>query len=515
MLSKINNKHIIYCCFIFLLLLTIYPLIIFKYPVLVDYHNHLAGFYIQANIDNDQWLKENYLVKWVAKPYILIEWFGGVLATYFDIYLAGRIVLISGIIFICTGGLLMRKAINGHIDLWICSIFTVIYNFVLYFGFVSYYASSGLALIAMALWIKLRNINYIANILLFSIISTALYFCHLYTLGIYAIFVVGYELGLIKYSNAKLFSSNTAKALSQFLPPFILSVVWWNTLPKSGLVTMYNYGGFITKVVALFSPFAFDFNQNTILFILSILILIFILRLIYPGGISIHNNMKIPLLSLLIVVILMPSSLAGTWGTDFRYPFIFMVLFFISIKFDENNKNATNLRRCLLSIIFIVSSYKIYYVSDMWEKINKQYQEFENAQQYISQGSKVLTIQQDTENLNGFDPRLYDHMPALSIIQRSTFWPLLFTINTPIYPTARTEHIDTANGPNLTLDDLVSNKYRNGDTYGINTKVYWEKWDQDFDFLISIRFNDLSTINLNNLKLKFRGSFFDIYQIIH
>jgi hypothetical protein len=187
---KIDNSYIIFCCFALLFLLTIFPLIIFKYPILVDYPNHLTSFYIQANIENDQWLRENYLVKWVAKPYIVIEWFGGVLARYVDIYLAGRIVLIAGILFICTGGLLIRKLINGYVDLWTCAIFTLIYNYVLFYGFVNYYVSSGLALVAMGLWVKFRKINTIANVLLFSAISTVLYFCHPYALGVYAVFVI-------------------------------------------------------------------------------------------------------------------------------------------------------------------------------------------------------------------------------------------------------------------------------------------------------------------------------------
>ncbi|WP_340122052.1 hypothetical protein [Methylobacter svalbardensis] len=510
-----NNRYFIFCCFVLLFLLTICPFILFKYPILVDYPNHLASFYIQGNIDNNQWLSENYLVKWEIKPYTIIEGLGGILAKYFDIFLVGKVILISGIVFICSGALLLRKYINGSIDLWVISIFLFIYNHVLFFGFVNYYVSSGLALVAMGLWVKLRNINYIVKVLLFSSISTMLFFCHLYALGIYAIFVVSYELGLIKYSYDKLSMPNIINIISQFLLPFILFVIWWNGNVKNGVVTFYNYGDLTTKIVALLSPFSFDYGQNDLLQILFTLISILVIRIIYPGGVSIYNKMKIPLLTLLVVIIIMPSSLAGNWGTDFRYPFIFMVLFVVSIKFDENNKNTVYFRRYLLGLVLVVTCYKIYYVSNIWNRINPQYQEFENALQYVSPGSKVLTVQNDTGNLSGLDARLYHHMSALSIIQRSTFWPNLFTYVTPIYPTIKTEHIDTAWGSQLTVDDLVSNKYKNGYTYAPHAKVYWENWTQDFDYLISIRFENLSTIDIKNLKLKFRGSFFDIYQIVH
>lgn len=512
---KTSNRLVVFCCFIVLFLLTIYPFTINRYPASVDYINHLAGFYIQANIDNDQWLKENYLVQWTAKPYVIIEWLGGFLANHIEISLAGRIILVLGITFICCGGAIIRKFINGHIDLWTCSILSIVYNYVLFYGFVSYYVSSGLALIAIGLWIKLKNISSIINILLFSTISTTLYFCHLYTLGIYAIFVIGYELGAYNKSNNNFFSFNIIKAALQFLPPIILYFIWWINYSQNGHFVFYNYGDFPTKIIALLSPLAFDFSRSDLASVLLIFISLFILRCFYNKGISIYDNMKIPLLLLLVVTIAMPSSLAGAWGTDFRYPFVFILLLAVSIKFDENNHNVVIFRRLFLSILLIATSYKIYHISESWKKINEQYQEFENALQYVDKGSRVLTIQQDSGILTGYNPRLYDHMSALSIIQRSTFWPLLFTINTPIYPTPKTEHIDTATGPNLTLNDLTNHKHKNGYMFATNCKVYWEKWEHDFDYLISIRFNDLSIINFRNLKLKSRGSFFDIYQIIH
>ncbi|MGZ4994176.1 MAG: hypothetical protein ACXV79_08445 [Methylobacter sp.] len=510
-----NNRFVAFCCFLLLFFLTICPLIAFKHPILVDYPNHLASFYIQANVENDQWIRENYLVKWKIKPYTIIEGLGGVLARYMDIVLAGKIVFLSGIIFICTGAILIRKYINGKVDLWIISILPLIYNHLLFFGFVNYFVSSGLALIAMGLWIKLRNMNYVINVILFAAISTVLFFCHLYALGVYAFFVVSYEVGLIKYSYNKLSLSSIIKVLTQFIFPIILFVVWWSENTKNGVTALYIYGDFTEKVHALLSPFAFDYSQNDLYLILFTLIVIIGIRIIYPGGICIYEKMRFPLIIIFLVSVIMPSSLAGAWGSDIRYPYVFMMLFIVSIRFNENNKDTLYLRRLLLSLVFMVTCFKIYFVCDIWKKMNANYQEFESALQYISPGSKVLTVQEASRKLNGFDAALYHHMSALSIIQRSTFWPNLFTYGTPIYPTNKVEHIDTPQGPILSFDDLVCNRYKNGYLYSSYAKVYWENWTQDFDYLISVRFENLSTINMENIKLVARGSFFDIYQIIH
>ncbi|MGZ8161814.1 MAG: hypothetical protein ACXWTT_02985 [Methylobacter sp.] len=73
---KNSNKNL-YFIYAVLFFLAILPLLLFKYPILVDYPNHLAIFYIQANIDNDMWIKENYMVNWNINPYFILEALGG------------------------------------------------------------------------------------------------------------------------------------------------------------------------------------------------------------------------------------------------------------------------------------------------------------------------------------------------------------------------------------------------------------------------------------------------------
>jgi hypothetical protein len=64
-LSNRLDKNILFKFLCFLLFLwVVSPLLIFKYPILIDYPNHLASYFIQANIDHDPWLKENYRVVW-------------------------------------------------------------------------------------------------------------------------------------------------------------------------------------------------------------------------------------------------------------------------------------------------------------------------------------------------------------------------------------------------------------------------------------------------------------------
>ena len=159
--------------------------------------------------------------------------------------------------------------------------------------------------------------------------------------------------------------------------------------------------------------------------------------------------------------------------------------------------------------------FKIYFISDTWNRVERQYKEFEDALQYVNLGSKIITVQEVSTDLKDFEPFLYYHMCALFIIERSAFWPNFFTELTPIYPTAKTALIDSPSSSQLTIFDLQNNKFKNGCAYGKGFVVYWESWTEGFDYLISIRFEYMEIIGIKNLKLKFRGSFFDIYQIIH
>lgn len=507
-----NNLYFIYAALFFLAIL---PLLLFKYPILVDYPNHLAVFYIQANIDNDMWIKENYMVNWSINPYFLLEALGGILARYMDVFIVGKIIIILGFLLLCSGVMLIRRNITGRIDLWAVTAFVFLYNHVLFWGFLNYYVGSGVALIAMGVWIKFRYIHILKHLLLFSIISTFLFFTHLFALGIYGVFVVSYELGIYIYSRDKFSLSSCVKVICQFLLPLILFFIWLAGIKKYDVGMIYDYGDMSAKIIALLSPVSFDFSESSVYITLFMLVSILIARVFYPKGVGIYENMKMPIWCFFILVIITPRSLSGIWAVDSRIPFVFILLLIASIKFDENEENTVYLRKYIVLITVITLCSKIYFISDTWSRVGRQYEEFEDALQYVSQGSKVITVQEESKDLKGFDAVLYHHMCALSVIKRSVFWPKIFTELTPIRPTAKTAPIDSPSSVQLTISDLRNNKHKNGYVYGKGAVVYWENWTQDFDYLISIRFENLSIIDIKNLKLKFRGSFFDIYQIVH
>ncbi|MGJ0516396.1 MAG: hypothetical protein ACR65O_11710 [Methylomicrobium sp.] len=511
------DKNGLYIFLSFLLFLWIIsPLLIFKYPILIDYPNHLASYFIQANIDNDPWLKENYRVVWNIKPYLIVEALGGVLARYIDIFLAGRLLVILGMILIGLGAVLIRKFVNRKVDFWMMLLSVLLFNGILFWGLVNFFVSSGFALTAMALWIKFRDTEGWKNILLFSAISTFLFFCHLFALGVYGLFVVSHELGRFIYSRNNYTASDLVKAAAQFIVPAVFFLVWYSGLSHNQVAHFFLYGSWADKVAALLSPIHFKYNDYAIYSIPVFIILLSIVRLVFHCRIGFYDCMKIPLLVFLLLSIATPVMLAEVYQVDIRLAFIFMILFIVSIRFYEEDKNTRNFRRCIIFIALSMAAYKAYFISSTWKIVNAQYQEFENALQDINYGSKVITIQDDTENTKNLDARYYHHLSALSIIKRSAFWPNLFTVNlTPIYPSASTKGIDTPLSDQLNLDYLLNTRFRNGDVLGQSRVVYWADWKNDFDYLISIRFDNLSTINIKEIKLKFRGSYFDIYEIIH
>jgi hypothetical protein len=412
--------------------------------------------------------------------------------------------------------MLIRRNIVGHIDLWVVIAFVCLYNHMLFWGFLNYYVGSGVALIAMGVWINLRNIGFIRHFLLFSAISTLLFFTHLFALGVYAVFVLSYEIGVYIYSKDRFSLSNFPKAIFQFLLPSGLFFIWWTIFNKPGDGEVSNYGGISEKVIALLSPISFDFSRYSLNIILIMMVLILIVRIIYPKGVGIYDAMKVPVVCFIIFTIIIPTQVGGVIGIDGRISFIAMLLFIVSIKFDEQEKTAINLRKYIVFIVVMVVCFKIYFISNAWSKVEPQYKEFEEALRYVSPGSKIISVQEESKDLKAYDDALYKHISALAVIKRSAFWPNIFTVLTPVYPTAKTAHLNSPTDPQqLTISRLRNNKLKNGDTSDDGVIVYWENWTQDFDYLISMRFENRSVIDIKNLKLIVRGSFFDIYQIVH
>lgn len=113
------------------------------------------------------------------------------------------------------------------------------------------------------------------------------------------------------------------------------------------------------------------------------------------------------------------------------------------------------------------------------------------------------------------------HMPALSVIDRSAFIPYLFTTWTTIRATPRNAGLFAPQGVPITSAMLV-NSARPGSaespeslqSNALGEAPYWLDWPKHFDFLLWVDFSGASAPESDLLQEVAKGSFFRIYRIV-
>ena len=171
---------------------------------------------------------------------------------------------------------------------------------------------------AVGAWIALSRSAPWCRVLCGTIFSIALFFCHLTTVGLYAVIVAGYE---IQRSTRVLRISkwnavcNLLVGTSIFIAPlvlFIASSTWGEASSSIGYVYPWGWTKLITFWRALMSGSWLLDN------LMGVVVAMFIVILICHGRLQVNRFMYLPLILLLLTYVIMPERLLSGRGIHVR-----------------------------------------------------------------------------------------------------------------------------------------------------------------------------------------------------
>lgn len=176
------------------LALTCLPLLLAAQLPLVDMPAHMARLEIL-----DQLLKGGPLAQFYAfepglVPNLVFDGVGLALLQVLPIDLVGAIYLATTLALQLLGTMLLHRTLHGRYSYWPLAAALLLYNLSFFYGFLSYLAGVGLTLLALALWIRLRDRPAAVRVAAGSIAAMLLFFAHIVPLIVYAAAVAGYEL---------------------------------------------------------------------------------------------------------------------------------------------------------------------------------------------------------------------------------------------------------------------------------------------------------------------------------
>lgn len=216
---------------IILALVASLPVLVARYPQMVDYPAHLARYYVMLELDRNAWLQQFYEFEW--------KWTGNVgadllirpLSALFGLELAGRIIV--GLIPVLTGlGIVaVEWALRRRIGLGSLLALCFIWSPALILGFLNFGLAQAAALFAFAGWVRLEGKRW--RPLVFLPVGLIVWALHVSGWGLLGIMVFGYEW-------------HRRRNLSAFLAPWPLFLPFAALLLGGGTKGLPSYGPLVS-----------------------------------------------------------------------------------------------------------------------------------------------------------------------------------------------------------------------------------------------------------------------------
>lgn len=194
-LAQFSSRHnqIYAITLVGLLALLLAPLFLSTVPPLLDYPIHLSRVYIYNNHNTNSFLGSMFNIDWRPLPNLGSDILLLLLTKFFSIELAGRLLLGLIITLTLIGTLVLHRVIFSTWSWWpLLAVFPA-YHGALTAGFLNYSLGLSSMLIFLAAYIQLRKAHAFLSLSASVSFGIILYFCHIVSFGIFAIFLFGYE----------------------------------------------------------------------------------------------------------------------------------------------------------------------------------------------------------------------------------------------------------------------------------------------------------------------------------
>lgn len=496
------------------------PMLWAEYPPLVDYPNHLARIHVLANLDRNTDLQRYYSANWTLLPNVAMDALLVPLARIVPIYLLGKSFVVTVLLLFLAGTYALRWVLWRRIGLWPLAVLLVVYNYVLAWGFLNYLFGVGLAMLSLAGWIWARdNWSWRWLVPASALAALILFFSHLFALGVYALSIAGFELGRSLHRRREPLRYHIRTwtlAGLQFVLPIALALQS-STVSDSGLTF---FDGLKSRIAVALS--ATTFHDHAV----DAGILGFLIVLLVGGCVlrrfTLHTEMKVPLLLLLVAAIAMPAWLLGSWGAHFR---ILPVLAAIAVAASD-----LRLRRDLFSFILPVLGcalliMRIGDMSSIVQRNDAMMNELRTSlKRTVPEGASLMVA----IDLGAPEARLFDrswfsvlHLGSYAVIDRSVFLPTLFTDprKQPLVVKPAYRMIDTPFAPPVSILDMqqgtdrrwADQMYGRRDWRGMG--YYWAHWPRHYDRVLVIETQEAVNPDPNRLQPLGSGSFFTVYRV--
>jgi len=464
-----------------------------------DYAVHIARVYVLQNLANDPVLQRFYETDWAVLPNLAFDLISLALMKMMGPYAAGRTFVTIAILAQFVAVACLRYQLHGRIGLLPLTVGLFIYSAPAAHGLASFYLGQSLLLFGVSLWLASGDWSWRNRVLVTSGMATILFFTHLIIVGLYGL-IVGVMRLSQWYRGRRLTAQDDIPLFAQFAIPLLL----WMFVQTPALGTETVFGPAMARMRALASPVLY---YQTFDFVLALVLLALVIWLLVRQHVRVHPVLVWPISVIAILGLLLPEALFGIWLINIRLPVIAVLLLVAAIRIDTTD---LRLRWALAISLILFGAMKLYRVEQATQVCDARQRQFVSALSPLPRGARILPVMEPVSRLDCLFP-VYWHMPALAVIEKSAFYPMMAVTVWPLALRPDYRRFAQRKPRPISPQVLIGNTR----TYG---EAAWNRmmsasWRQNFDYLVWMHPGTHPSTRPTGLHKIGGADFFTLYRI--
>jgi hypothetical protein len=469
------------------------PVLSVDIPAMIDYVNHLARIHLFVDAAAGR-PNPAYEIDWRLYPNLAVDIVVPVLARFVSVETATRLFLLASQALVVSGAVALEIEVRGRHQLSGFAALIALYSLPFLWGLTNFEFGCGVALWAIAFWIRYREGPWPVWIALHTCFAIVLFVAHLFALGIYGLTVGCYEASRIAgyRQAARTFAVMAAPVVALYLylvwsggaigkPVFD----WWFGLKLLWpLLVMNGYSLALSIALAV-----------TIAGLLVFLGHKRVLGLTRPG-IFIGSGF-------LIAYLLMPTRLFDSAYADVRLlPAMMLILpTFLTVKWPS--RSVQSVAALVATGVIVIN---LATVASVWFAYRQDYAEIIESFRLLRPGSTVLVARSDG-GVDRLDAPIF-YGPTLAAHYATAFVPSVYALSGPIKKAASKSRFEIEDS----LDYLPTPVSQlNSASAGGTAPAHVRGWRADYDYLYIV--GDQTAAVPDRLTSLMRGRRFTLYAI--
>jgi hypothetical protein len=398
------------------------PLALVDVPPLLDYPNHLARLVVLASGRADPMLSSFYAPRWAIIPDLGIDLIGPALLSVLPIHIAGRLLIAICVLLPVLGVLAYGRAAY-RTGPWAFGVGLVAWNGTMLEGFLNFTASLGLALLLAAAWARWRDDRPVPTVAAVAAGAVALFFCHLLGLLFLGLLIGANEAAILWRRRGDRIAFASRRLLASAVV-FAVPLVLYGLSDLRALGNDAEYLSVGEKLRQALIPFV---NYNAVLdHLTGLAVAAFLLGCLATRRLHATSANVLVIGALAAIYLIAPFAYKGTSNLDTRLVIMIGYMLFAGLAPVRLPRGAALGAAGLFAAIFLL---RMGVLAAVWGAHAADVADLRAVIAGVPPGSTVMVATGDDPGnarrlSNGL--RTDGHMPALLLIERRAWWPLMF-----------------------------------------------------------------------------------------